>query len=224
MTWLRAKKVHGLSPRVRGNRSWSIKRRTPYCGSIPACAGEPWCTPSSSLPLEGSIPACAGEPRCRTFCSSLPVYPRVCGGTSSRNEDDDSTMTVYPRVCGGTVSRPMSRLGRECSMESGSIPACAGEPRRMVSSSAIGTAVGSIPACAGEPETESIDRPKIVRSIPACAGEPRRSKEGCRLQPGLRSIPACAGEPQSVLVRGSMKGSIPACAGEPMTCEGPTGR
>ena len=52
--------IPGLSPRVRGNRF-----RGP--GVILFC---------------GSIPACAGEPRRRTpYRRQMPVYPRVCGGT-----------------------------------------------------------------------------------------------------------------------------------------------
>ena len=52
----------GLSPRVRGNPAGRRQPRTSL-GSIPACAGEP-------------LPAPDGR-----FAS--PVYPRVCGGTSS---------------------------------------------------------------------------------------------------------------------------------------------
>ena len=51
----------GLSPRVRGNRRGTLRRRS-SARSIPACAGEPACL------LLPSAPAA--------------VYPRVCGGTS----------------------------------------------------------------------------------------------------------------------------------------------
>ena len=52
----------GLSPRVRGNRK----------------------PPTIQLKPNGSIPACAGEPSWTLLMKILmPVYPRVCGGTSS---------------------------------------------------------------------------------------------------------------------------------------------
>ena len=50
----------GLSPRVRGNRTW-IGDCDANVGSIPACAGEP--------------------PAGRSERPSKGVYPRVCGGT-----------------------------------------------------------------------------------------------------------------------------------------------
>ena len=51
----------GLSPRVRGNL---------------VCRIEP-------TENERSIPACAGEPIICTYrIAFLPVYPRVCGGTT----------------------------------------------------------------------------------------------------------------------------------------------
>ena len=59
---VRANAAAGLSPRVRGNRM-RCHRRTPVAGSIPACAGEP---------------APAFRPS-----RTLPVYPRVCGGTAA---------------------------------------------------------------------------------------------------------------------------------------------
>ena len=132
----------GLSPRVRGN---------------PIEAG-------SAGGLVRSIPACAGEPR-----GSCPTADRF---------------GVYPRVCGGTVTKNGSPTISE-----GSIPACAGEPRRsarrsispavyprvcggtMVEIPRVGEALGLSPRVRGNP-------PLVVaatgerRSIPACAGEP----------------------------------------------------
>ena len=49
----------GLSPRVRGSRGGQ-PRDGQRCGSIPACAGEPW--------------------RATSGWSAMRVYPRVCGG------------------------------------------------------------------------------------------------------------------------------------------------
>ena len=94
----------GLSPRVRGNRiSIHRVRNTPR--SIPACAGEP-----------------VDVTDVRIWVS---VYPRVCGGTISRRRTGWPTSGLSPRVRGnpGAVGRRLQLVG--------SIPACAGEPRRV---------------------------------------------------------------------------------------------
>ena len=93
----------GLSPRVRGNLagiSWWL--RIPR--SIPACAGEP------TRPFSGVPP--------------VPVYPRVCGGTSDGGQGVGGGGGLSPRVRGnrGHAAPPVD--------ESRSIPACAGEPWR----------------------------------------------------------------------------------------------
>ena len=205
----------GLSPRVRGEPSRQRQkclRSIPACagepasfcrsgavGSIPACAGEP--LPFGDAPQTvGSIPACAGEPSAGStlICqgeglsprvrgnqtrTAAPVcegvYPRVCGGTASR---PGPTLTVYPRVCGGT-----SGLRNPCP-QPGSIPACAGEPLRVIGPGwralvyprvcggttplTISAApTGSIPACAGEPAAAGGAPALLQGSIPACAGE-----------------------------------------------------
>ena len=132
----------GLSPRVRGNRGLPV--------------------PASRRAR--SIPACAGEPEVSfLWASQVPVYPRVCGGTSEGERAYllaeglsprvrgnrvaraavRVSAPVYPRVCGGTVYacncapsagglsprvRGNRRHVRRQAAESGSIPACAGEP------------------------------------------------------------------------------------------------
>ena len=91
----------GLSPRVRGNHA----------------------VPAVQFDRHGSIPACAGEPR--PSCSSsglLRVYPRVCGGTSPHPPDPRPHKGLSPRVRGNH----RQATGRRCL--GGSIPACAGEP------------------------------------------------------------------------------------------------
>ena len=53
-------KAQGLSPRVRGNRAAAMPMVS-MCGTIPACAGEPF--PKLKLSAwDRTIPACAGEP------------------------------------------------------------------------------------------------------------------------------------------------------------------
>ena len=71
--------LHGLSPRVRGNR-----RRNADPPSSPR-----------------SIPACAGEPsRVRGYLRLTRVYPRVCGGTTSPSKRTLSSHGLSPRVRG----------------------------------------------------------------------------------------------------------------------------
>ena len=91
----------GLSPRVRGNLAQG-PILDPFCGSIPACAGEP----------------------ARVGCSmtTRTVYPRVCGGTDPGPGVLRRADGLSPRVRGNLP--PLDRYGHT----QRSIPACAGEP------------------------------------------------------------------------------------------------
>ena len=93
----------GLSPRVRGSLHPS-KNADDQRGSIPACAGEP-CSTAVNAPM-------------------LWVYPRVCGGARTLMSDVSSREGLSPRVRGSPITIP------EVEGQLGSIPACAGEPRR----------------------------------------------------------------------------------------------
>ena len=95
----------GLSPRVRGNRTFRLWR-APGWRSIPACAREP--------PVH--TPA---------QCPAV-VYPRVCGGTASARFRDAYRHGLSPRVRGN----PLSRGCRPGLLRS--IPACAGEPQSII--------------------------------------------------------------------------------------------
>ena len=95
----------GLSPRVRGNRRGCPSRRR-WRRSIPACAGEPR--------GGGTGPYFGG------------VYPRVCGGTPSASSPRLYGAGLSPRVRGNRVRD--SNAGA-CQR---SIPACAGEPFRVI--------------------------------------------------------------------------------------------
>ena len=97
----------GLSPRVRGNHA-TPDRQGADEGSIPACAGEP---------VEGALADCAGQ-----------VYPRVCGGTTERCRNCHAGRGLSPRVRGNPTARSAARFQRP------SIPACAGEPFRVATS------------------------------------------------------------------------------------------
>ena len=152
----------GLSPRVRGN---------------PAGGGY-------GRAVVGSIPACAGEPPPSIACwNASPVYPRVCGGTSSRKMGRRRRKGLSPRVRGNPLPPKRS------STPTGSIPACAGEPaviaprpqRREVyprvcggTSMAMGRGInqpGLSPRVRGNLAVNA-DGVAVQRSIPACAGEP----------------------------------------------------
>ena len=99
---MRDASYRGLSPRVRGNRR-RAGRGGQGLGSIPACAGEPPC---------GGV-----------LHSDRPVYPRVCGGTQIPNGPRHTAEGLSPRVRGNR------RIPVVSVFPTGSIPACAGEPR-----------------------------------------------------------------------------------------------
>ena len=92
----------GLSPRARGNRV-DRARRPGAEGSIPACAGEPFCSAAN--------------------WRTSRVYPRVRGGTYSAAKPPKLGKGLSPRARGNPkVMLPPVPVLR-------SIPACAGEPR-----------------------------------------------------------------------------------------------
>ena len=199
----------------------------------------------------GSIPACAGEPFCYPlYAPACGVYPRVCGGTICRIPQPPGVDGLSPRVRG---NRPDDRGNGACR---GSIPACAGEPKTPFR---IPTAAPVYPrVCGGTPASYppagrlpglsprvrgnragDCARPLVWRSIPACAGEPpgrRKRGPGRRVYPRVcggtraRPWPAKSCQGLSPRVRGNpavalggvgQAGSIPACAGEPITGDYP---
>ena len=91
----------GLSPRVRGNRRYSVR----------------------SGMRGGSIPACAGEPAAAAAADAMAaVYPRVCGGTEIHGNESHNPDGLSPRVRGNRLAfTALTKASR-------SIPACAGEP------------------------------------------------------------------------------------------------
>ena len=73
---------YGLSPRLRGNQLKTLD--TDYVErSIPAPAGEPWTTRLTSY--------------------SPPVYPRACGGTTSRTMPTGPLRGLSPRLRGNQL-------------------------------------------------------------------------------------------------------------------------
>ena len=213
----------GLSPRVRGNRARTASRRYGP-GSIPACAGEPVSPPPQD--------------------DSTKVYPRVCGGTSSRCSIRPPTRGLSPRVRGNLDTWAHHGDRRR------SIPACAGEPRpspRRSKTSGVYPRVcggtddiwtanyplwGLSPRVRGNPPTQQVDR-YDAGSIPACAGEPSGVNPNHaanavypRVCGGTDDLagktpeekglsPRVRGNPSRLLGISTDAGSIPACAGEP---------
>ena len=193
----------------------------------------------------GSIPACAGEPRTSPSSSSRSrVYPRVCGGTVLLMSASSCRSGLSPRVRGNRLPTPPGRR------RAGSIPACAGEPQSGEGAGAGGWVYPRV--CGGTPDATSPEgrraglsprvrgnrrgrayRGRRIGSIPACAGEPWR-RSGRASSPGVYPR-VCGGTRRAVTwepdttglsprVRGNRRrcrpdpdrrGSIPACAGEP---------
>ena len=157
--------LSGLSPRVRGNRAG--------LGSYPAA--------------NRSIPACAGEPMShRSGVATVPVYPRVCGGTTHVALGVAAAEGLSPRVRGNQTAPAGIRSA------SRSIPACAGEPSPGATG---GCRRGVYPrVCGGTP---SVHVPVVEKSglSPRVRGNPALLPRRLDLD---RSIPACAGEPTPV--------------------------
>ena len=158
-----AHRRRGLSPRVRGNP----RRPSRW----------PW--------PRGSIPACAGEP--------IAEWPVML------------TVKVYPRVCGGTLMtarRPMARRGLS--------PRVRGNPAAFAK---ISVQTRSIPACAGEPQMAMRLAPMPSVYPRVCGGTslmPTRPHRFMGLSPRVRGNRPRSNKGQS------KGGSIPACAGEPI--------
>ena len=139
---------------------------------------------STGLIGEGSIPACAGEPdskRARSIRSQ--VYPRVCGGTAGGILGKALEAGLSPRVRGNPdLAQPRNKI-------MGSIPACAGEPRKLrimywysrVYPRVCGGTLAATPSLVSLKGLSPRVRGNLaarananenIRSIPACAGEP----------------------------------------------------
>ena len=152
----------GLSPRVRGNHGLPY-RRPVWPWSIPACAGEP---------LGGGL-----------VDGHSGVYPRVCGGTPQRTEHQLASQGLSPRVRGNPFGVAAGQRWP------GSIPACAGEPRRGTASILLRRVYPRV--CGG-----TILCPATGAEIWGLSPRVRGNLGGTPVAAcSLRSIPACAGEP-----------------------------
>ena len=157
-----SKEKRGLSPRVRGNPP-SYARANACTWSIPACAGEPGTHPTQN--------------------PGIRVYPRVCGGTISRAYQISGIMGLSPRVRGN------HRYPSGTPPDSGSIPACAGEPW---------------------PQVSGTRAPRVYPRV--CGGT---DWDGRQLFTGYGLSPRVRGNRAAVAISAWYAGSIPACAGEP---------
>ena len=95
-----SKHALGLSPLVRGKRNPRMSAQLPI-GSIPACAGE---TPQNPSPS-----------------TTMWVYPRLCGGNTTKPESIYHYVGLSPLVRGKRLKDNRDKFF------AGSIPACAGE-------------------------------------------------------------------------------------------------
>ncbi len=193
----------GLSPHMRGNHMEN-HNGSQLAGSIPAHAGEP----PNRLP--------------RVHC--MRVYPRTCGGTSSRAQPPSPALGLSPHMRGNHGHAFAGRIAM------GSIPAHAGEPISpfFIENSFMGLSPhmrgnlyifdirmplrGSIPAHAGEP-----DHP-AARSLwhgvyPRTCGGTKWALDGLSVGWGLS--PHMRGNHAGRARCGNAGGSIPAHAGEP---------
>ena len=114
-------------PRVCGGATWQGAFGSGATGLSPRVRGSHKVKPLGLTGI-GSIPACAGEPPNRVSCEVCPwVYPRVCGGATSKTSVITKCSGLSPRVR-GSRQEFIAKYG-----DYGSIPACAGEPRRAAS-------------------------------------------------------------------------------------------
>ena len=172
--------MDGLSPRVRGN-PLSPTQQT-------------WCF--------RSIPACAGEPQyIRGPQSTSTVYPRVCGGTVRNQIAHECVQGLSPRVRGNP------RMGDFIPMPVRSIPACAGEPRKLSSSVKPDQVY---PRVCGGTMSEGVAVVTYLGLSPRVRGNQALLQFHSL---GLRSIPACAGEPTSSGFSMSSNGVYPRVCG-----------
>ena len=173
-------------------------------GSIPACAGEPGSSTWTAGWTRVYPRVCGGTSVERALNeATVGLSPRVRGNPSS-NGWIYRKVRVYPRVCGGTSSSPV-----DISTGWGLSPRVRGDPS---AGSALVTAGRSIPACAGEPRKLWLPRGPLWVYPRVCGGTARKKVTGVSLG-GLS--PRVRGNRARLDVEQVPDRSIPACAGEP---------
>ena len=153
----------GLSPHARGNRSGR----------------------AAGHAIRGPIPACAGQPIRPGNCSPANrAYPRMRGATSTALAGPRMGRGLSPHARGNQID------ARHFQVNSGPIPACAGQPPRQRS---------------GRGHRRAYPR---MRGATFCPGIRRLLHGG--LSPHAR------GNPMLCHSRAGLYGPIPACAGQPL--------
>ena len=236
--------VAEVYPRVCGGTPSSGRGIAAIRGLSPRMRGKPLAEADDAV-VDGSIPAYAGEPdRPMAAPSGHKVYPRVCGGTSAKNDPWASGVGLSPRMRGNPAE---DNAGGSSSR---SIPAYAGEPNQLNAqrhSARVyprvcgGTAIwptpdvwdgGLSPRMRGNPLT-GLAAGLRVRSIPAYAGEPSTIFDPAPVHsvyprvcggtlcsittaPSLSGLsPRMRGNHRYINSQPHRQGSIPAYAGEP---------
>ena len=198
-----------------------------WCGSIPACAGEPNSQRETEPPAGVYPRVCGGtESDAIPVLSDVSLSPRVrgnpsvgvlpcrvrrsipaCAGEPRSSDTPSHTWSVYPRVCGGT-----SPQQRDAVDGAGLSPRVRGNPPGCCRARDGGR---SIPVCAMEPPGQ----PPIflyVRVYPRVCGGTVEGVEEADKSDGLS--PRVRGNQQRGLMPATIRRSIPACAGEPTPC------
>ena len=170
-------------PRVCGGTQSAVGRMTPPLGLSPRVRGNPLAM-STAVRFAGSIPACAGEPPASCITPpGISVYPRVCGGTPPAAAAARRPPGLSPRVRGNLRNVPKNIVSQR------SIPACAGEPRKPLTTTRRTKVYPRV--CGGTPAAPIAGRrynglsPRVRGNLGPLYGRAWAS----------RSIPACAGEP-----------------------------
>ncbi len=170
-------------PRVRGGTCLSDQQSRARMGLSPRARGNQCKKPTGRRGYR-SIPACAGEPSILTpLLDRFKVYPRVRGGTQKALLEAFPGAGLSPRARGN----PAGSAGE--THNSGSIPACAGEP------AAPAPAVRRL---AVYPRVRGGTRERVQMSLEQRGLSPRARgnlMRSCLRREMLGSIPACAGEP-----------------------------
>ena len=113
-----------VHPRVCGEANVSSPTDEEVTGPSPRVRGSP-AAGRVRVPARGSIPACAGKPADHVRIRLRPaVHPRVCGEAQLRKTAALAVDGPSPRVRGSRCDADVDAMG------AGSIPACAGKPRR----------------------------------------------------------------------------------------------
>ncbi len=171
----------GSSPRVRGTRTSSSRRVSPW-SVHPRVCGELLCRAADDGQILGSSPRVRGTPARRPRGSGLGRFIPACAGNSGLRRAPAIASPVHPRVCGELVGKDGDNVWVD-----GSSPRVRGTQWHRNSRAAP---TRFIPACAGNSPVRLAVHAGIPGSSPRVRGTPRRPLPVPRV---LRFIPACAG-------------------------------